>query len=232
MPTLRDYINAELDAAYKRTAGGMLKTIESLATAPGSRMQARLASLEAEAARLAEAELSFTLTNADVMAAIDEVRSMFKQTESVIMATDNAIQDGVLPVANSATKATVSLTIDPRMLPQGVKPLSPAAQAIYDAAPVLGLSVPAPFSILMNSLLPFILLFLVISRPVARLRAYTRFCHTRVILKSIPQRVNDMVVSVYWPPDGVAFLILCPFILLKFTDGTDTSAVYDNSILL
>ena len=134
MPTLRDYINAELDAAYKRTAGGMLKTIESLATAPGSRMQARLAGLEAEAARLAEAELSFTLTNADVMAALDEVRNMFKQTESVIMATDNAIQDGVLPVANSATKATVSLTIDPRMLPPGTKPLSPAAQAIYDAA--------------------------------------------------------------------------------------------------
>ena len=130
MPTLRDYINAELDRSYTRTAGGMLKAITNLSTAPGTRIQARLKALDEEAARLAEAGERMGIDNAELAATLGETEQLFTQAESVVMANDNQIQESGLQLANIAALATVGLILSPR-ISAGINPLSAQAQKRY-----------------------------------------------------------------------------------------------------
>ena len=132
MPTLRNYINNSIGRSYNKTAGGMLTTIKALATAPGSRMQRRLLSLEDEARRLLEDDDNFTPTNAEIIAVMSEIDILFQQTEGIILAHDNEIQATALPIGNAATLATFALTLKPNLLPAGTDPMTPQAQKLYN----------------------------------------------------------------------------------------------------
>jgi hypothetical protein len=132
MPTLRDFINAQLDRVFNGSAGGMLRIIASLSTSPGARIQLRLRALEDEAGRLSELEKRFNPNSAEIRAMFDDTNELFRQVESIILANDNAIQDGAYPLGNTAVKSSVALTINPRLLPPGVNPFSAEAIRLYD----------------------------------------------------------------------------------------------------
>jgi hypothetical protein len=132
MPTLRDFINQQLDRAFKGATGGMFRVIMQLATAPGAKIQLRLRGLDQEAARLAEEGGRFARSDAEIIALLDDSEQLFKEVENIISAHDNAIQDTVYPIGNIAVKSSVALTINPRLLPAGMNPFSKEAGRLYD----------------------------------------------------------------------------------------------------
>lgn len=131
MPTLRELVNAELDKAYRLTAGGMLKQIYNLATSPGSQVQTQLSKLDETARRLSDNGEPFDVDDDTLKAILSAFDNLMAQTAGLIQANDNAIQASAVQIAVNSVLANVAGTLSPAVLARQKAALSQQAVKVY-----------------------------------------------------------------------------------------------------
>ena len=139
--TIQSVEAAALERAYIASAGRMLAQIQAISGAPNSQMQRSLARLDAEAARLAEAEERMTADNPQLQQTMGEYEQTFKTTQALILANDNTIQNAAAAIAIPAVTAKVFSVITSALFARGINPLSPQAAKVY-ASQVAGSGIP------------------------------------------------------------------------------------------
>ena len=134
LPTLKDYINAELDKLYKQYAEPMLAQVNNLSMSRTGRMQSSLKKLDEEVARLTKADKRMEIDNAQLEQTINDYQSTMDTTSTLIQANDNQIQDSAMVFAITGITASVFLYAASKIMATGKSPVTPQAMKVYTAA--------------------------------------------------------------------------------------------------
>jgi hypothetical protein len=128
--TLREYINATLDANYNRVTRPMFQQIAQLAQGQGSRMQAALQELDAEAERLQEEGMK--PDNAVLAKSLDTFQNEMTDTEEMILANGAEIEQSGQEVAPLSVAAKLFTAVTTMLIARGSNPLK--SQGAYEQA--------------------------------------------------------------------------------------------------
>jgi hypothetical protein len=128
--TLRDYINATLDANYNSVTRPMFQQIAQLSQGQGSRMQAALQELDAEAERLQEEGIK--PDNAVLLKTIATFQNEITDTEEMILANGDEIEQSGREVAPLSVAAKLFTAVTTMLIARGINPLK--SQGAYEQA--------------------------------------------------------------------------------------------------
>jgi hypothetical protein len=128
--TLRDYINATLDANYNRITRPMFQQIAQLSQGQGSRMQAALRELDEEAERLQEDGIQ--PDNAVLAKSLDTFQNEMTDTEEMILANGAEIEQSGKEVAPLSVAAKLFTAVTTMLIARGSNPLK--SQGAYEQA--------------------------------------------------------------------------------------------------
>lgn len=129
--TLNEYANRVLDASYRKTAGPMLKRIDTLGNSRSLAMQKALTELDAEAAQLEKDGQPIAPDNTALEKAQNRLRDLFLLTGGLIVANALAIQESGQKIAVPAVTAKIFAQVAGKV---AGNPVSPAAIPYYIAA--------------------------------------------------------------------------------------------------
>ena len=127
MITITEFVNQELDQRYNNTAGKLLSQVNAITHAPKTPLQKALRDLDAEAARLDDADARITTDNPYLDRALTENGRSFEATQTLITANDDAIQASGASIAVIAVTAKVFRTL----AAQQERPISKTAFKAY-----------------------------------------------------------------------------------------------------
>ena len=123
--TTKEFIDAEIDRAYLKSAGPMLSQIALVSRAPNSAMQTSLKKLDREAQKLVEAEERMAVDNAQLEQTLGEYSATMNTTQSLILANDDVIQVAGQAIAIPAILAKVFTPVTAGIVASGANPISP-----------------------------------------------------------------------------------------------------------
>jgi hypothetical protein len=127
--TMTDYVNAALDAGYKRSAVPMLKQIQSLTN--GSSIQRALSDLDTEAKRLQDAGQKMDPQNPVLRIAMIEFQKVMAATAQLVLANEKNIQASGQTIAVPAFVAKVLPGLGQQAVKYKMDPTSPQALKMY-----------------------------------------------------------------------------------------------------